>query len=500
MDIDFNLDCLHTCHDKTVEKIENIGNFWKRFNLSLPGRINIAKTLMLSQISYLGCFISPHAQQLERMTSCIEGFIKKNVNVAKTRIYEPTNRGGLGMIDISIFLKAQQAVWFKRAFKANIDNWRYDITMLFYGNCLIARSNYIDITRHPILSGITDSFAAFCREFYKKDDNYKSSFILNNPIIFRERGSTGILDKNFFNQNPPIDLKKLCKIKFSDCFSNGTAIHLDVINTNFELNMNLATYMRLIGALSNFYRSLKNNRITDGTFISLQTFFSSPARGSKTLRNVLNYESISKIKIETKKTVQTFFGLINCPLLEKQALIHTWGSWNNVCLTNSYREFLFKFFNNYLGLNTRLSHFVQNFSRSCTFCSIRNIITDETFKHLFFECNTTRSLQQQFEAEFLENMLQDNNSRLIFWFTGTVNNGIFNTFLHHCALIFQHTIWEFKLKKKIPSYHSFKCNFFTKLGNTLDTFNSLMFDANNFDLALCRNVRALVRRHRDGAS
>jgi hypothetical protein len=85
MNIDYNLDCLHKCHDSTVKKIENIGNFWRRFNLSLPGRINVAKTLMLSQISYLGCFIYPKEQQLSRMTDCVEKYIKKNLNISKTK-------------------------------------------------------------------------------------------------------------------------------------------------------------------------------------------------------------------------------------------------------------------------------------------------------------------------------------------------------------------------------------------------------------------------------
>jgi len=195
---------------------------------------------------------------------------------------------------------AQQVVWFKRTHKANIDNWRHDLTTIFHGNCLISNNLFIDPNTNPILHEISESFVSFCREFYNKDDNYKSSLIMNNPIIFRERGSDRILDKNFFSQNPPIDFTKLSKLKFSDCFSNGNAVLLDTINTNFDLNLNLATYMRLIGALSNFYRTLKRGRHSDNSFISLATFFSSPARGSKTIRNIFSHSKNSKIKIETQ--------------------------------------------------------------------------------------------------------------------------------------------------------------------------------------------------------
>jgi len=40
-----------------LEKIKKQINFWKRFNLSLPGRINVAKTFLYSQINYLGCIL-----------------------------------------------------------------------------------------------------------------------------------------------------------------------------------------------------------------------------------------------------------------------------------------------------------------------------------------------------------------------------------------------------------------------------------------------------------
>ena len=40
-----------------IEKIRKQLCFWRRFNLSMPGRINIAKTFLYSQINYLGCVV-----------------------------------------------------------------------------------------------------------------------------------------------------------------------------------------------------------------------------------------------------------------------------------------------------------------------------------------------------------------------------------------------------------------------------------------------------------
>ncbi len=49
-----NFDCNF---EKIRQKISRQITFWTPFNLSLPGRINIAKAMLYSQINYLGCFL-----------------------------------------------------------------------------------------------------------------------------------------------------------------------------------------------------------------------------------------------------------------------------------------------------------------------------------------------------------------------------------------------------------------------------------------------------------
>jgi hypothetical protein len=64
-----NFDDLYSNFDKVETKIVSTANFWKRFNLSLIGRINVAKTLMLSQVGYVGCILSPKTKQLKRISN-----------------------------------------------------------------------------------------------------------------------------------------------------------------------------------------------------------------------------------------------------------------------------------------------------------------------------------------------------------------------------------------------------------------------------------------------
>jgi hypothetical protein len=76
-DITRNYDDLQGNFRTIKEKILNLIRFWERFKLSLPGRISIAKTFMVSQLNYLGCVFRPDPDLLSEIQSMLDCFIKK---------------------------------------------------------------------------------------------------------------------------------------------------------------------------------------------------------------------------------------------------------------------------------------------------------------------------------------------------------------------------------------------------------------------------------------
>ena len=117
----------------TLNKVNNQKNYWIRFNLSLPGRINIAKSMMYSQINYLGCILPLNIIQLQRLSLLIEDFVRGNLNISKKRMTMTCEEGGLGLFKISDFLDAQRCSWIKRAQNLN-DIWKRTIYASSYGN------------------------------------------------------------------------------------------------------------------------------------------------------------------------------------------------------------------------------------------------------------------------------------------------------------------------------------------------------------------------------
>jgi hypothetical protein len=77
-------------------------------------------------------------------------------------------------------------------------------------------------------------------------------------------------------------------------------------------------------------------------------------------------------------------------------------------------------------------------------------LPDETFAHIFFECATVRNWHNNFIIDYFPNgYLRDEQDRKNILFLGRVHEpNSDNYFIALTVLIFQHVIWEQKLKKK----------------------------------------------------
>ena len=126
-------------------------------------------------------------------------------------------------------------------------------------------------------------------------------------------------------------------------------------------------YMRLQEV---FFRVRNNLGTYEGVSCPLAGFFSSFKNGSKSIRRIFEKDRSKKIKVSASTSTTTFCRLIGIPSIDESILKMMLSVWGLSFLSNKHREFSFKFYNNTLGLNTRLSHFVENNTRSCTVHSV----------------------------------------------------------------------------------------------------------------------------------
>ena len=106
VDINSKLNNIREISQKIKQKILNQIAFWERFRLTLPGRITILKTCLISQICYIGSFLLLDLEIVSEMQTLMDGFVKKNLKISQDRIYLPPNLGGTSSIELNKFLPA----------------------------------------------------------------------------------------------------------------------------------------------------------------------------------------------------------------------------------------------------------------------------------------------------------------------------------------------------------------------------------------------------------
>ena len=75
MEISNNLNNFDNAANTIINKVKGEINNWYWFRLSLPGRIAVTKSLVYSQLNYLGSFLPFTGEQLKKMAEPIENFI-----------------------------------------------------------------------------------------------------------------------------------------------------------------------------------------------------------------------------------------------------------------------------------------------------------------------------------------------------------------------------------------------------------------------------------------
>jgi hypothetical protein len=482
---------LYRNFDRVITQIINIRNFWTRFNLSMPGRLAVAKTLMLSRLGYLGCIIDPDPVQLGEIEKIIYTFVKGKLTVSEKRINVKPDTGGLGMINISEYLTALKSSWIVRAKKNNSDHW----SSVLHTTGIVNLDTYGDfgtgtvLDGCPILSTILKAVKITHVQCIKSNNNILDSIVIKNPVLSNNNKLSQINLAFLTACNlSPADARNL---KVSSFLDTETLVLKPKANLNLELSANITdeAYSDLKTMVKELFKvKLLVHGITSKP-ASFGSICNKIKKGSKTFRIILGISS-NPPKPMNYNSIRKFCSLTNIqfnnsiPVRQINTIWQCWG------LSNKIKEFSFKFFNNLLGINSRLGHFVANINEGCTFCTIRSVLPvhRETFKHLFFDCPETDKTLKGFEDKYF-NFINTSDERLTFWFLGSIKtNPKFenNLFLRMTMIVIQFFIWECKLNKRVQSLSSCLNFYFYHMEILRKVNKKLQYNMGKTDLDLCR--------------
>ncbi len=166
------------------------------------------------------------------------------------------------------------------------------------------------------------------------------------------------------------------------------------------------------------------------------------------------------------------------------------ASWSWSGFSNRQKIFLFKFYNTILGINTRTSHFGTHGTGNWYFCFRKNPPRNnyETFLHLFLSWSTSSNWSGQClqtclpEVGFLT-LTDKTKLRLLRLLEKSLVDVIFAA-----VISFQFCIWDHKLRKNVPFFHTLFAEFISLFWETCRLKSVILESGSVLNFELCRII------------
>ncbi len=269
-------------------KVLNQIAVWRPFNLSLPGRINIAKTMLYSQINYLGCFVPMSERIISELENLIVDYVKGKMNIAKKRIFLPPDNGGLGLFNLRDFLDAQKCAWVKRS-KDLTEPWKIIIYVSNHGNLYNVKGDNVDRLEYPICHNISKSFERFTDMYIKHNENFREGYIFDSKSFTIGLESRVSLNRNHFDNLFFIEnSSKLYKLKYDNFYDNqGNLIGLNEIRESTGLPLTELHIYRCRGICSTAKIKYSKKELNLQKTVSIETLINRKKKAVVTLGKFL---------------------------------------------------------------------------------------------------------------------------------------------------------------------------------------------------------------------
>jgi hypothetical protein len=497
--IDNKAEHLERNFDVCITKMRKIVGNWSRFRLTLPGRIAIAKSMILSQVTFHGTILEPTTVQLRVMNEIIEGFVTHNIVISKERMYVPVKKGGLGLINLENFLAAQKCSWIRRCFLVINDPWRWDfLRMCNYSLSTVRIENFSKVD-NPMLWTIANAVSTFQKKYWLRDENYLEAPIFNNDFVLSEKPRPraevpGPVDVARIRRNHRnVFYNELLALKIKSLFVDGQIVDFNNFVRSTGLPLNGNEYMGLVTAALYARERYGNKPVSNGKNVCIVEAVYSKKGGSKKFRRYFADPSKNK-EVTDLQTVKTFYNLVGLQVPDRDVCGVLNSIWNYHHLPNNVRYFAFQFVNNSLPTGNRLmARYRNNPERAidglCTFCRIQADPDParESFVHVFYMCpHLQNCLSRYFDKYYAENLDDESKRKILFtgtadgdWSRDTEINSLLN-------MIFCCGIWFSKLGKKVPSFTTIEENMLTIFDSCLYISTSLAETATTSLSPICR--------------
>ncbi len=470
--LDNKLENLQCNWENRISKISGLINYWNQYNLTITGRVLVAKTFLLSQVTFLMGIINIDQRTADRIERMIEKYVTGKMQIARDRIYNTVEQGGLGLLKITELDTAMCCAWINRWRR---EGDRVDITgsrvlsAARDDNIELINKDLINTKKYPCAKKIADSWHNFRCKYYENDGNMYEGTLFSNPGI-RNRMGEMFGGRSIFNVERYENIRHLFwNIKIGKLCNEHGIIEKPEVEHMLGVQITGVEYGKLRSGIKFVISKYKPSWELRGLAKPVSGWISPIKRGSSKFRYIMSgrgsrvYRSFKFENIRPIRTLWEQMQLeIDEPIIKCGMLL-----WKIQEVDTDFRQFMFKWNQGMIQGNTVISHF-GDVDRKCTFCKIKKIreqelelnrtlstqeiealqVIDESRPHIYWECTTVQSVIQTVHTE----IWGINNVSKKEYLMGK-DLGILEVSMVYMMInmYIKHKIWKYKLAGILPN-------------------------------------------------
>jgi hypothetical protein len=470
--IDYKGKNIHCNWEKCKTKIQGLINYWNQFNLTLIGRVLVAKTFLLSQVSFMLGIIPIDSNTAKSIEGMIERFAIGKLQIAQDRIYNKIEQGGTGLLRISELNTAMKSAWVNRWKREgqDVDITGSRVLGMARGECAeYINKDLISAARHPCARGVANAWHEFRNKVYENDGNFYSAGLFTNPGL-RNRMGEMLGGGNIFAAGRYEQIREqIWDIPVGVyCLEEGIRDKQEV-QMIMGINLTNLEYGRLRGSIKFLRGKFKPIWEMRGKGKSIAEWLAPIKKGSNKIRNLISgrgsciYRGFAFDKIRPIKTLWQQQGIE----IDESRVMCSMMVWCTKEVDTEFRQFAFRWYQGMVHGNTVISHF-GDVDRKCTFCKIVEIrrqstllgreltqleidglmVVDEDRPHIFWNCETVNScVQSVYRLYWGRNIQVEKENFLLGKETGILEANILYMLIN---MFIKYKLWKYKLAGVLP--------------------------------------------------
>ena len=362
--------------DDIVHKVNSLINTWSKRRLTLPGKITVIKSLMLSKFTHLFLALpNPPGEFLKLLERKLYKFLWScgPDRISRKNIVKNIQAGGLRMVNVSAFITSLKVTWLRRlVIFPESDNWSslsmVNLNKIFSFGDRYAKTVIKDL-HNPFWKHILESWVLYMHSF--KTDNLVR--IIYSPLWGNSKISVNanFIINEWFNKG----IRNIMDL----IDENGLFYNFQNLQERYNIHGTYLDYLHLMQNIPRLWRdTIEENREKNVLYrynVQINCYVFKLLRKKKGCRDI--YDTlISANDVSVPNYWTTEIGDVSNDEWKR-------FSKNLIYIQEiKLRDFQYKINNRILVTNTFLYKIKKKDSNRCSYCNQE----PETITHLLFHC------------------------------------------------------------------------------------------------------------------